>query len=129
MQSANETLERTWIALDQAIGGFVRGDEGYFDPDDAARRCALIGHKGDALVVEAAEARNVLKVSFRKPAGRELKDRMVWMIRFADEYREVSNVADTNGRPASRQSITRLNNVLWQFHRLTVENAARVLRN
>lgn len=122
-------LDQTWIALNQAVGGFKRGDDGYFDPSDTACRCALVEHDGDALVIEAAEARDTLQVSFRKKTAGGLKDRVVWRIRFTGEYREVCNVADAIGKRANRKSVTHLNDMLWRFRRLAVEDAASVIRN
>jgi hypothetical protein len=119
MQSVNvANYERTWIALDQAIGGIS-------DFDDRAR--VLAPAKGNILAIES-EA-DGFRVSLRKRTSRGFADQSVWAVWLDDDGYNVVSVDDVNGKTASPARVTELNNLLWQFHRLAVEDAAAVIRN
>lgn len=114
----NANLERTWIALDQVIGGI---HDWQYD------RCTVAPPKGDVLAIEAET--DAFRVSLRQRTAKGFADRRVWTVRFDEEFHNVTVVADVNEHGASRKDVDALNDLLWQFHRLAVEGAAAVLRN
>jgi hypothetical protein len=110
-------LDRVWVAINQAVGD-----------DEDSKRVALVKHGGDALVLEAGmwQAR---RVSLRKRTGDELAERDAWLVHYGEDAHTVEKVTDTNGKPVSRKRVGRLNEALWRFHRLAVEDAAALIRS
>jgi hypothetical protein len=113
-----EDYERTWIALNQVVGGI---------PDFEGHICKVVPVKGNLLAIEG-EA-DGFRVSLRKRTSRGLADQTVWSVRLDDDSYSVLSVNDVNGKAASRTTVAELNDTLWQFHRLAVEDTAAVIRD
>jgi hypothetical protein len=50
-------------------------------------------------------------------------------VQLDEELCNVLAIADIHAKQATRKDVDALNDLLWQFHRLAVEDAAAVLRN
>ena len=115
-QSITDGFERTWVALDQAINGYWE-----------CSRCVLTPPVGDALAIETEG--DAFRVSLRRRTGAGFADRKVWLVRLDDELHNVLAITDAAEKPARGKDVDALNDVLWQFHRLAVEDSAAVIRN
>ena len=115
-QPITDSFERTWIALDKAINGYWESS-----------RCVLTPTAGDTLAIEAEK--DAFRVSLRRRTDTGFADRRVWVVRLDDELHNVLAITDAAEKPARRKDVDALNDALWQFHRLAVEDSAAVIRN
>lgn len=113
-----QNFEQTWIALDQAIGGIHERSD---------NRCTLAPPKGDVLAIETET--DAFRVSLRRRTAEGFADRTVWLVRLDEEFHSVLAITDINANEATRKSVDALNDLLWEFHRLAVEDRVQVIRN
>ena len=112
-------LERTWVALDTAL-------HGVYEWAERNHRCLFVPRDaGEMLSIERDPMTSNLRVS----VCRRKREAAAWVIQFNSEADNVSGISDNTGKPARQKAISTLNDALWHFHRLAVEDAASVYRN
>ena len=111
----DDDLDRTTAALGEALGD-----------SSGWTRCEFVHPQGHAMVVEKATNNGrQLRVSLKWCRNGHCK--RTWVVQL-NEHHGVSAIIDDDGNPVTAQNALTLNNVLWHFHRLAVENVAWVSR-
>jgi hypothetical protein len=110
-------LSGTDIALEQLLSGLGGLEEWTVEH----QRRGIVERDGNLALVFETERSASVRISC-KDKHDEPQEYAAWNVTF-DEFSSVRDVADDTGAPLTGEYVKLLNDVLWSFHRLAVEDA------